>query len=178
MRHPVDGSAVSMANLIVEWHPRRKERILLRRTTTPTLSRPRSRNPRGPFLGANDGASGVAVLMELGRKMPELQGKLGVTRSSSMARSWSSATGIRTFSVRSTLPRSMPRNRPGARPRISIAGACCSTWWAIPTCSSIEAQQHHWRDTPWLVKAIWDTAARLGVREFVPQNGTKCWTII
>ncbi len=29
VRHPVDGSPVSMANLIVQWHPQRKERILL-----------------------------------------------------------------------------------------------------------------------------------------------------
>ena len=29
VRHPIDGSAVPMANLIVRWHPERKERILL-----------------------------------------------------------------------------------------------------------------------------------------------------
>lgn len=28
-----------------------------------------------------------------------------------------------------------------------------------------------WRDTKPLVKAIWDTARRLGVREFIPQKG-------
>ena len=30
-RHPVDGSAVPMANLIVRWHPQSTERILLTR---------------------------------------------------------------------------------------------------------------------------------------------------
>ena len=29
VRHPLDGAPVPMANLIVEWHPERKERILL-----------------------------------------------------------------------------------------------------------------------------------------------------
>ena len=29
VRHPIDGSRVSMANLVVRWHPERKKRILL-----------------------------------------------------------------------------------------------------------------------------------------------------
>jgi Zn-dependent M28 family amino/carboxypeptidase len=34
--------------------------------------------PQGLFIGANDGASGAALLMELGRHMPALQGSVGV----------------------------------------------------------------------------------------------------
>ena len=37
-RHPQTGNPVRLANLIVEWHPDRKERILLVPTTTPGRS--------------------------------------------------------------------------------------------------------------------------------------------
>src|SRR3990172_9234688 len=58
VRHPESGAGVPMANLIVQWHPERRERILL---CTHYDTRPfpdqDPRNPRGLFLGANDGAS-------------------------------------------------------------------------------------------------------------------------
>jgi hypothetical protein len=79
LRHPVDGSPVAMANLIVEWQPQRRERILL---CTHYDTRPYPDNdpvnPRGVFLGANDGASGTALLMELGNQMANIKGDVGV----------------------------------------------------------------------------------------------------
>ncbi len=42
VRHPHTGEPVSMANLIVEWHPERRERILLCALRYAPLSRPRS----------------------------------------------------------------------------------------------------------------------------------------
>ncbi len=80
-RHPLSGDRVPMANAIVEWHPDRKERILLccHYDTRPFPDNdPNPRKRRDLFLGANDGASGVALLAELGRHMPELKSKLGV----------------------------------------------------------------------------------------------------
>jgi glutaminyl-peptide cyclotransferase len=79
VRHPMTGAAVEMANLIVEWRPEAKERILLgvHYDTRPFPDQD-PRNPRGHFLGANDGASGVALLMQLGAVMKEYQGKVGV----------------------------------------------------------------------------------------------------
>ncbi|HKD37918.1 MAG TPA: M28 family peptidase, partial [Pirellulales bacterium] len=77
--HPLDGSDVPMANMIVEWHPDRAERILLctHYDTRPYPDHDR-RRPDGVYLGANDGASGLAVLMELGKWMPRLESKYGV----------------------------------------------------------------------------------------------------
>ena len=43
-----------------------------------SLSGSRRQDPRGLFLGANDGASGAAVMMELGRAMTGMGGSLGV----------------------------------------------------------------------------------------------------
>jgi hypothetical protein len=80
-RHPETGKTVRLANQIVEWHPERKERILLccHYDTRPFPDRdPNPRNRRAPFIGANDGASGVAMLMEMGHHMANLSTKYGV----------------------------------------------------------------------------------------------------
>ena len=75
IRHPLDSSPLSMAtvpmaNLIVHWHPESRRRILLC-AHYDTLPFPMldKQNPRGPFIGANDGGSGVAVLMELAHEI-------------------------------------------------------------------------------------------------------------
>lgn len=83
LRHPENGATVTLANLIVEWHPERTERILL---CTHYDTRPyadndpnfRLRQKPGVFLGANDGASGPALFCEMAEKMKKLPCKYGV----------------------------------------------------------------------------------------------------
>lgn len=68
-------------NLIVHWHPERERRVLLgaHYDTRPIADQePVLRHRQQPILGANDGASGVAFLMELGRLMPSLDLNVGV----------------------------------------------------------------------------------------------------
>ncbi len=79
VRHPEDGSRVPLANMIVQWHPESTERVLIcaHYDTRPFPDRDRS-NPRGVFIGANDGGSGVAVLSELAHHIPTLNPRLGV----------------------------------------------------------------------------------------------------
>src|SRR3989304_57380 len=108
------GGTVPMANIIVQWHPQRKDRILLAAhydtrppagpargppliAQCPPGRKPRSllathsdtrplpdRDPnpiarqQGTFVGASDGASGTAALMELAHLMPGLDSKYGV----------------------------------------------------------------------------------------------------
>jgi len=67
--------------LIVQWHPEKKERILLcaHYDTRPYPDRdPNPRRRRGTFIGANDGASGVAVLAELGKHVAGLESRYGI----------------------------------------------------------------------------------------------------
>ncbi len=72
---------VPMANLVVSWHPERARRVIV---CTHYDTRPHAdqetdpRRRREPFVGANDGASGVALLMELARHMKNLNGSAGV----------------------------------------------------------------------------------------------------
>ena len=81
IRHPQNGEPVEMANLIIEWHPERRDRILLcthyDTRPFPDAERVPSRR-RGVFLGANDGASGVAVLCELAHHMKDYRGRFGI----------------------------------------------------------------------------------------------------
>ena len=62
--HPVDRSRVEMANLIVHWHPKSRERVLLcaHYDTRPFPDRDPDRSKRnGLFVGANDGASALRL---------------------------------------------------------------------------------------------------------------------
>ncbi|HEX5105888.1 MAG TPA: M28 family peptidase, partial [Pirellulaceae bacterium] len=78
-RHPQTGARALMANLIVEWHPERTDRILLcAHYDTRPFPDQDPVDPKGLFLGANDGASGTALLCELAHDMADVKGKLGV----------------------------------------------------------------------------------------------------
>lgn len=79
VRHPQTGEAVELANLIASWHPQRPKRFLLcaHYDTRPFPDRDPV-NPRGRFVGANDGASGVAGLMELANHIDQLPADVGI----------------------------------------------------------------------------------------------------
>jgi len=64
---PVNGAQVALQNLMVRYHTDRKRRLLIccHYDTRPFPDRDKQ-NPRGVFIGANDGGSGVALLCELG----------------------------------------------------------------------------------------------------------------
>lgn len=77
--HPKTGNPVRFTNLIVSWHPQAKQRVLLacHYDTRPFPDQDR-RNPRGTFVGANDGASGAALFMEMAHHMKDIQPTYGV----------------------------------------------------------------------------------------------------
>jgi hypothetical protein len=72
---------ITMTNLIARWHPERQRRIILcaHYDTRPIADQePDPRNWRKPFLAANDGGAGPALLMELAHHMKNLELSLGV----------------------------------------------------------------------------------------------------
>ncbi len=72
---------VEMANLIVSWHPGRQRRVILcaHYDTRPIADQEEDRRKwQQPFVSANDGGSGVALLMELAHHMKELKTNVGV----------------------------------------------------------------------------------------------------
>ena len=76
---PVNGARVALQNLMVRYNTDRKRRLLIccHYDTRPFPDRDK-RNPRGVFIGANDGGSGVALLCELGRHLADMDGPWGV----------------------------------------------------------------------------------------------------
>nr|WP_146528259.1 M28 family peptidase [Novipirellula artificiosorum] len=79
IRHPQDGSNVELGNLMARWNPAQQNRYLFcaHYDTRPFPDQDR-RNPRGVFVGANDGASGTAALMELANQFDDLPTEIGV----------------------------------------------------------------------------------------------------
>lgn len=72
---------VPMANLIVFWHPERERRVILcsHYDTRPLADQEKDpRDWRKPFVSANDGGSGVALLMELAHHMKDMKINVGV----------------------------------------------------------------------------------------------------
>jgi len=72
---------VEMANLIVSWYPDRQRRVILcsHYDTRPIADQePDPRRWRDPFVSANDGGSGVALLMELAHHVKNLPTSVGV----------------------------------------------------------------------------------------------------
>jgi glutaminyl-peptide cyclotransferase len=72
---------VEMANLIVSWNPDRERRVILcsHYDTRPIADQePNPRKWHDPFVSANDGGSGVALLMELAHHMKDLKTEVGV----------------------------------------------------------------------------------------------------
>jgi hypothetical protein len=167
-----NGEWVRMENLIVSWHPERTERVLIgvHYDTRPFPDRDR-RQPQGRFVGANDGASGVAVLMELAAAMPTITGPVGVDFVLFDAEEYVFEEGRDSYCLgslffarqyaASTRAGSLAyRYRCGVI--LDMVGDRNLTIWQ-------EQQSVAWPETRPVVEAIWSTARRLGVRQFVPR---------
>jgi glutaminyl-peptide cyclotransferase len=75
------GKPVDMANMVISFHPDRTKRAILcsHYDTRPIADQ--EENPRrwhDTFLSANDGTSGVALLMEMGNHMKDLKTAVGI----------------------------------------------------------------------------------------------------
>lgn len=166
VRHPEDGSEVLLRNLIVQWHPDRKDRILLcaHYDTRPFPDEDR-RNPRGTFIGANDGASGVAVLCALGAELKSLDSRYGVDFVLFDAEELVFDKRRDPFFLGSEhfarLYRSEPpQHRYHWGVLLDMVGGRDLKLFQ-------EINSTNWPDTRPLVNDIWQTAARLRVKEFV-----------
>jgi hypothetical protein len=172
IRDPRNGAAVHMENLLVEWHPDRGERVLVgaHYDTRPYPDRDPV-DPKGTFVGANDGASGVALLMELARAMPAVAGPVGVDfvlfdgEEYVFSKRDSYFLGS-TFFARQYAAGQQARPPQPHRYRCGVivdmvADRDLEIWQ--------EQRSVTWPDTAPVVDAIWAVAARRGVRQFVPR---------
>jgi glutaminyl-peptide cyclotransferase len=174
-RDPRDRSWAPMANLIVRWHPQRAERILLcaHYDTLPYPLRD-PMNPRGTFVGANDNASGVAVLMELARDMAKLESRYGVDFVFLDGEEYIFDERDPLFLGSEFFAEQYAREQRERRPPYHYRwGVLLDMVGAVNLQLPEEGNSAWWRDTRPLLAQIWGTAARLGVREFVPKKADE-----
>jgi hypothetical protein len=167
------GEPVHIENLLVTWHPDRRERILVgaHYDTRPYPDRDPV-DPRGVFIGANDGASGVALLMELGRFMESVSGP-GIDFVLFDAEEY--VVGPRdpyflgsTYFARQYAAAQRAGEGPVYRAGVivdMVADRDLEIWQ--------EANSLSWPETRPVVEAIWEVARREGVRQFVPRPGRE-----
>ncbi len=76
-----DHEAVEMANMIISWQPDKQRRVILcsHYDTRPIADQEADHKKwHDPFISANDGGSGVALLMELANHLKDLKTNVGV----------------------------------------------------------------------------------------------------
>ncbi|MCE9607838.1 MAG: M28 family peptidase [Planctomycetia bacterium] len=167
VRHPVDGTPVEMSNLIIAWNPTAKERYLVctHYDTRPFPDQDRV-NPRGTFVGANDGGSSSALLMELGRHMQGLRGKNGVDFIYFDGEELVFSETDRYFLGSEHFAANYRAEPPGYRYRqgllLDMVGDANL---------AIRQEQNSVKLARYVVGDVWGAASRLGVREFEQRAG-------
>ncbi|MBN1852483.1 MAG: M28 family peptidase [Pirellulales bacterium] len=177
-QHPLTGAPCGLANLIVTWHPDKKERILL---ATHYDTRPLpdedpnpDRRQHGRFIGANDGASGVAIFMEMAHSMPKHSGRYGIDfvmldgEEFIFGSSSRSQERGRYFLGSEWFAKEYVKNPPSHTYRwgvlLDMIGDSDLQIYK-------ERNSIRWKETRPLVEEIWATAAKLGVKEFIHEAG-------
>ena len=173
VKHPDNGATVRLANMIVEWHLERKERILL---CTHYDTRPYADNDRDPrlkrkpgvFLGANDGASGPALFCEMAESMKELPCKYGVDFVLFDGEEFIFDSDRDQYFLGSEFFATQYVNNPPAHKYKwgvlvdMIGDKELQIYREVNSMQGAQSQA--------LITDIWSTARQLGVREFIPQT--------
>lgn len=171
-KHPLTGQPVPMANIIVRFFPERPERILMAAhydtRPLPDEERDERRRREGVFLGANDGASGVAVLMELANHIQSLPDRYGLDFVLFDAEELVYGRQGTYFLGSEFFARDYAK---GDRKYEYIAGVLLDMVGDAKLSIFQEQNSVAWKETRPIVQDIWNTAARLGVTEFIPRVG-------
>lgn len=165
-RHPQTGGPVEVKNLIVQWHPDRMDRVLLcsHYDTRPFPDRD-PKNRRGLFVGANDGASSTAALMELGHAIKESKISIGVDFVFFDAEELVFAEQNGEYFIGSTyFAQQYAAEPPSHRYRAGIL---------LDMIGDKDLQLYYdeasFKFAPQLAREVWDIARALGIKEFSPR---------
>ncbi|MDG2206752.1 MAG: M28 family peptidase [Pirellulales bacterium] len=179
--HPINRAPQEAANILVEWRPEKKERILI---CAHYDTRPQGDNARVPekqrgdtFIGANDGASGVALLMELAYLMPQFEGPYGVDFLLVDAEEFvfSDFPRQRYFWGSEFFARQYQKAPP---PHRYLKGVLLDMVGDRHLQIYQDRNSVWWKDTRPITEEIWQVAQNLGVDEFIPRTHPKMRTPI
>jgi glutaminyl-peptide cyclotransferase len=159
-----------MCNLIVSWKPDLKRRVILcsHYDTRPIADQERDqRKWREPFVSANDGGSGVALLMELANHMKDLKTEVGVDFVFFDGEEYIWEKNDRYFfgseNFATVYRKGKPKYKYTAAILLDMVGG---------KNARIPVEPNSWFNAADLCKDIWATAAELKVKVFVNDEGT------
>ncbi|QDT31600.1 M28 family peptidase [Thalassoglobus polymorphus] len=164
--HPQTGAPVRMKNMIVSWHPDRTERVLVccHYDTRPFPDQEATAANRAkPFIGANDGGSGVALLMEFAHHMKSINPKLGVDFVFFDGEELVYSKGDKYFHG-SEYFATQYRDNPPENFRY-VKGVLLDM--VADRNLNIYIEKNSYKYAPEVTRSIWETARKLGVREFI-----------
>ncbi len=166
----MDTGSVDLANVIASFRPLARNRVLLAAhwdTRIVAEKDPDPANRTTPILGANDGASGVAVLLELARMMSERPPRLGVDLVLFDGEDGGDGGGLSDWCVGSTYYASrMGDYCPAYAVVVDMIG---DRDLSIPKeANSRAASGAH-------VERIWETARRVGATAFADRSGVAVY---
>lgn len=166
-----EGRTYRMTNIIASFNMEATSRVLLGAhwDTRPRAERdpdPDKRNE--PILGANDGGSGVAVLLELARVFHKNPPPIGVDIILFDGEDYGREGDLDQYSIGAKY---FARNKPsGFRPRFGIVVDMVGDKEArFPREANSE------RYASWVVDLIWNTARRLNITEFEDRQGSAIY---
>ena len=173
VKNPLGGPKVRITNLIFRWNPDASERLLVCAHYDTRPLPDRDPNPmaqrNGRFIGANDGASGVALLMELAHHADRFEGPLGVDFVLFDAEELVYVDKRDRYFLGSIgfAQQYKAGRHPGGKYRY---GVLLDMVGDKDLQIYQEVNSTRFRDTRPLVNNIWAIAARLGVSEFKPRT--------
>lgn len=164
--HPRTGAPVRMKNIICSFHPQSTRRVLLccHYDTRPFPDQETAPiNREKTFLGANDGGSGVAVLMELGHHLPGMKLAEGVDFIFFDGEELV-YDGLRDkYFHGSEYFATQYRDRP---PQFRYSAGVLLDMVGSKTLALYQ-EQNSLKYAPQVTRSVWDAARRAGVREFI-----------
>lgn len=164
--HPQTGAPVRMTNLIISFDPTAKERVVLacHYDTRPFPDRDRTR-PRGPFIGANDGASGVALFMEMAHHMKSIRPRYGVDFVMFDGEELVYRDFDKYFLGSEYFSRAYRDNPPDYR---YVCGVVADM--VADKNLNLYIERNSWKMAPKVTQSIWATARNMQVDEFIFQQ--------
>lgn len=167
VRHPVNPEHVELNNLIARWHPERRHRIMIccHYDTRPFPDRDK-RNPTGVFLGANDGASGVGLLCELARYIPDLDSEFGVDLVFFDGEEFVYQRPRDPLFLGST---HFARDYVANPPAVRYAGGVLVDMIGDKDLNLYQ-EKNSWKHARDITTQIWDVAEDMGISEFIPSR--------
>lgn len=165
------GEQIRMTNIIASFNLRATNRILLAAhwDTRPYADLDKDpKNHSKPIIGANDGASGVAVLLQLAKIMNQNPPPIGVDIVLFDGEDFGRAGDLANYALGSKY---FAKNKPpNFNPRFGILlDMIGDAQLKIPQ------EKASLRYAPEVVRHVWQLAERLGLREFVHEEGPEVY---